>query len=115
MSPLQRMDLFAITHEDLMRICAELDGSDERTNELEAAVADAMTTIRQYQSREMQIEAPSAEEHAKKVQEQMEQLQKALMHEVSHRRSLQEQYRAQEEKFTKLLQEMPSQSPTESR
>merc|ERR1712139_612350 len=103
----------AISYEDLMRISAELDGSDERTNELEAAVADAMSTIRQYQSRGMQIEAPSEDEHAKLVQEQMEQLQKALMHEVSHRRSLQEQYRVQEEKLTKFLQEVPSQSPVE--
>jgi hypothetical protein len=115
MSPSQRMALFAFTHEDLMRICYELDGSDDRTNELEAAVADAMDIIRRYQSREMQIEAPSDEEHAKMVQEQMEQLQKALMHEVSHRRSLQEQYRVQEEKLTKLLEEAPSQSPMESR
>jgi hypothetical protein len=114
MSPLQRMALFAITHEDLLRICSELDGSDERTNELEGAVADAMDIIRQYQTREMQIEAPSDEEHARMVQEQMEQLQKALMHEVSHRRTLQEQYRVQEEKLTKMLQEVPSQSPVES-
>jgi len=35
MSPWQRMNLFAITHGDMMRICSELDGSDERTNELE--------------------------------------------------------------------------------
>eukprot|EP00746_Dinoflagellata_sp_MGD_P162390 gnl/MRDRNA2_/MRDRNA2_89928_c0_seq1.p1 gnl/MRDRNA2_/MRDRNA2_89928_c0~~gnl/MRDRNA2_/MRDRNA2_89928_c0_seq1.p1 ORF type:complete len:1087 (+),score=234.05 gnl/MRDRNA2_/MRDRNA2_89928_c0_seq1:90-3350(+) len=121
MSPLERMENFAITQEDLMRICMELDGSDQRTNELEAAVADAMAIIRQYQSREMQSEGmsedteDSEEEHAKMVQEQLEQLQKALMHEVSQRRSLQEQYQVQEAKLTKLLQEVPSQSPVESR
>jgi len=49
------------------------------------------------------------------IHEKMEQLQKALMHEVSRNRSLQEQYRLQEEKLTKLAQEMPSQSPMESR
>ena len=33
---------------ELRHICTELDGSDKRTNELEAAVADAMAIIRQY-------------------------------------------------------------------
>jgi len=124
--PLQMMALFETTHDDLMHICTELDGSDKRTNELEAAVADAMAIIRQYQSREMQIEAASEEEQvkmaqdlseeeqAKMAQEQMEQLQKALMHEVSHRRSLQEQYQVQEEKLTKLLQQAPTESRAQS-
>lgn len=125
-SPFERMHLFEITHEDLMHICTELDGSDKRTNELEAAVADAMAIIRQYQSREMQSEAASEEEQAKMAQdlseeeqakmaqEQMEQLQKALMHEVSHRRSLQEQYQVQEEKLTKLLEQAPTESRAQS-